>query len=145
MTGSAGCGKTLLAMEFLVHGAVKFNEPGVFMGFEETAEELTKNVASLGFDLAKLQARKKLAIDFVRIERSEIEDTGEYDLEGLFVRLGYAIDSVGAKRVVLDTVEALFAALPNENILRAELRRLFRWLKARGVTAVSRASGAITS
>jgi circadian clock protein KaiC len=136
VTGSAGCGKTLMGLEFLVHGATRFNEPGVFMAFEETSEELAKNVASLGFDLAKLQARKKLAIDFVYIERSEIEDTGEYDLEGLFVRLGYAIDSVGAKRVVLDTVEALFAALPNETILRAELRRLFRWLKARGVTAV---------
>ncbi|HOG17413.1 MAG TPA: circadian clock protein KaiC, partial [Syntrophales bacterium] len=136
LTGSAGCGKTLMALEFLVRGATQYNEPGVFMAFEETAEELAKNVASLGFDLVKLQARKKLAIDYVYIERSEIEDTGEYDLEGLFVRLGYAIDSVGAKRVVLDTVEALFAALPNENILRAELRRLFRWLKVRGVTAV---------
>ena len=136
VTGSAGCGKTLLALEFLVHGAVKYGEPGVFVAFEETAEELAKNVASLGFDLEDLQARKKLAIDYIYIERSEIEDTGEYDLEGLFVRLGYAIDTVGAKRVVLDTVEALFAALPNENILRAELRRLFRWLKERGVTAV---------
>ncbi|MCE5266123.1 MAG: circadian clock protein KaiC [Deltaproteobacteria bacterium] len=136
VTGSAGCGKTLLALEFLVHGAVKYGESGVFMAFEETAAELAQNVASLGFDLEDLQKRKKLAIDYVYIERSEIEDTGEYDLEGLFVRLGYAIDSVGAKRVVLDTVEALFAALPNENILRAELRRLFRWLKARGVTAI---------
>ncbi len=136
VTGSAGCGKTLLALEFLIRGATNYGEPGVFMAFEETAEELAENVASLGFDLEKLQAQKKLAIDYVYIERSEIEDTGEYDLEGLFVRLGYAIDSVGAKRVVLDTIEALFAALPNENILRAELRRLFRWLKARGVTAV---------
>jgi circadian clock protein KaiC len=136
VTGGAGCGKTLMALEFLVRGATKYNEPGVFMAFEETAEELTKNVASLGFDLAELSAKKKLAIDYVYIERSEIEDTGEYDLEGLFVRLGYAIASVGAKRVVLDTVEALFAALPNEGILRAELRRLFRWLKARGVTAI---------
>jgi circadian clock protein KaiC len=136
VTGSAGCGKTLMALEFLVRGATEYNEPGVFMAFEETAEELTKNVASLGFDLDELQAKKRLAIDYVYIERSEIEDTGEYDLEGLFVRLGYAIDSVGAKRVVLDTVEALFAALPNEAILRAELRRLFRWLKAKGVTAI---------
>lgn len=136
VTGSAGCGKTLLAVEFLVRGAMEYNEPGVYMAFEETAEELSKNVASLGFDLDKLQAEKKLAIDYVYIERSEIEETGEYDLEGLFVRLGYAIDAIGAKRVVLDTVEALFAALPNEAILRAELRRLFRWLKARGVTAV---------
>lgn len=136
VTGSAGCGKTLMALEFLVQGAIKYNEPGVFMAFEETAGELADNVASLGFDLKKLQAEKKLAIDFVYIERSEIEDTGEYDLEGLFVRLDYAIKSVGAKRVVLDTVEALFSALPNEAILRAELRRLFRWLKAQGVTAV---------
>jgi circadian clock protein KaiC len=136
ITGSAGCGKSIMALEFLVHGAIKYNEPGVFMAFEETAGELADNVASLGFDLGKLQARKKIAIDYVYIERSEIEDTGEYDLEGLFVRLDYAIKSVGAKRVVLDTVEALFAALPNEAILRAELRRLFRWLKARGVTAV---------
>ena len=134
--GGAGCGKTLLGMEFLVRGAMEFDEPGVFMSFEETAEELTRNVASLGFDLADLESRKKLAIDHVFIERSQIEDTGDYDLEGLFIRLGYAIDTVGAKRVVLDTVEALFAGLPNELILRAELRRLFRWLKDRGVTAI---------
>ena len=134
--GSAGCGKTMLAAEFLVRGAVQFNEPGVFMMFEETAEELTENMRSLGFDLGKLQKQKKIALDFVRVERSEIEETGEYDLEGLFIRLGYAIDSIGAKRVVLDTVEALFAGVPNHAILRAELRRLFRWLKDKGVTAV---------
>ncbi len=136
ITGSAGCGKTMMAMEFLVRGATEYNEPGVFMAFEESAEELTKNVASMGFDLARLQAAKKMVIDYVHIDRQEIQDTGEYDLEGLFVRLGYAIDSIGAKRVVLDTIEALFAGLPNEAILRAELRRLFRWLKKRGVTAV---------
>ena len=134
--GSAGSGKTLLAMEFVVRGAREFNEPGVFMSFEETSDELADNVASLGFNLPVLIARKRLALDYVRIERSEIEETGEYDLEGLFVRLAQAIDSVGAKRVALDTVEALFAGLPNEAILRAELRRLFRWLKQRGVTAV---------
>jgi circadian clock protein KaiC len=134
--GGAGCGKTLFAMEFLVRGASQFDEPGVFMSFEETEEELKANVASLGFDLAKLIRRKKFAIDHVHIERSEITETGEYDLEGLFVRLNYAIDSIGAKRVVLDTLEALFAGLPNEAILRAELRRLFRWLKEKGVTAV---------
>ncbi len=134
--GSAGCGKTLLAMEFLVRGATQFGEPGVFMTFEETAAELTANVRSLGFDLDKLAAQKKIVLDHVHIERSEIEETGEYDLEGLFIRLGHAIDSIGAKRVVLDTVEALFAGLPNHAILRAELRRLFRWLKDRGVTAV---------
>jgi circadian clock protein KaiC len=134
--GGAGCGKTLLAAEFLVRGAVQFDEPGVFMAFEETEPELKANVASLGFDLTGLVRRKKIVIDYVHIERSEVEESGEYDLEGLFVRLNHAIDSIGAKRVVLDTLEALFASLPNEAILRAELRRLFRWLKDKGVTAV---------
>ena len=134
--GGAGSGKTLLAMEFIVRGITEFNEPGVFMAFEETAEELAKNVASLGFDVNGLIARKMMAIDYVHIERSEIEETGDYDLEGLFVRLNAMIEQVGAKRVVLDTVEALFGGLPNEAILRAELRRLFRWLKAKGVTVV---------
>jgi circadian clock protein KaiC len=134
--GGAGCGKTLLAAEFLVRGAVQFDEPGVLMAFEETEAELKANVASLGFDLAGLVRRKKIVIDYVHIERSEVQESGEYDLEGLFVRLGHAIDSIGAKRVVLDTLEALFASLPNEAILRAELRRLFRWLKDKGVTAV---------
>jgi len=134
--GSAGCGKTLLAMEFMVRGAIKYNEPGVFMAFEENAEELTKNVASLGFDLNDLVKKKKLLVDYVYIDRSEIEETGAYDLEGLFVRLDHAIRAVGAKRVVLDTIESLFAELPNPNILRAELRRLFRWLKEKGVTVI---------
>jgi circadian clock protein KaiC len=134
--GSAGCGKTMLAMEFLVHGATQFNEPGVFMMFEESAAELTANVRSLGFNLDQLVAEQKIVLDYVHIERSEIEETGEYDLEGLFIRLGYAIDTIGAKRMVLDTIEALFAGLPNHAILRAELRRLFRWLKNRGMTAV---------
>lgn len=134
--GSAGCGKTLFGMEFLVRGATLYNEPGVFMSFEETNEELIKNVASLGFDLEDLVENKKIALDHVHIERSEIEETGEYDLEGLFIRLGYAIDSIGAKRVVLDTIESLFAGLPNQLILRAELRRLFRWIKDKGVTAI---------
>ena len=134
--GSAGAGKTMLAMEFLVHGATQFGEPGVFMMFEENAAELTANVRSLGFDLEKLAAQKKLVLDHVYIERSEIEETGEYDLEGLFIRLGHAVKSIGAKRVVLDTVEALFSGLPNHAILRAELRRLFRWLKDHGLTAV---------
>lgn len=145
--GSAGCGKTLLAMEFLVRGAREFNEPGVFMAFEETAEDLTENVASLGFDLKNLIAHKKIVLDFVYIERSEIEETGEYDLEGLFIRLGEAIDSIGAKRVVLDTIESLFAGLPNPLILRAELRRLFRWLKTKGVTVIitgERGEGTLT-
>jgi circadian clock protein KaiC len=134
--GGAGCGKTLFGMEFLVRGATQFNEPGIFMSFEETIEELTKNVASLGFDLEDLVKNKKIALDYVRVERSEIEETGEYDLEGLFIRLAYAIDSIGAKRVVLDTIESLFAGLPNQLILRAELRRLFHWLKEKGVTAI---------
>jgi len=134
--GAAGCGKTMLAAEFLVHGAVDFDAPGVFMMFEETEEELTQNLRSLGFDLDQLQRQKKIALDFVRVERSEIEETGEYDLDGLFIRLGYAIDSIKAKRVVLDTIEALFAGVPNHSIVRSELRRLFRWLKEKGVTAV---------
>src|SRR6202142_715509 len=134
--GGAGCGKTLLAAEFLVRGVVQFGEPGVFMAFEETEAELKANAASLGFDLAGLIRRKKIVIDYVHIERSEVQESGEYDLEGLFVRLGHAIDSIGAKRVVLDTLEVLFASLPNEAILRSELRRLFRWLKDKGVTAV---------
>ncbi|MFT3744503.1 MAG: circadian clock protein KaiC [Pyrinomonadaceae bacterium] len=134
--GDAGAGKTMLAAEFLVRGATEYGEPGVFVMFEESAEELAENVRSLGFDLDELVADKKIILDHVHIERSEIEETGEYDLEGLFIRLGYAIDSIGAKRVVLDTLEALFAGLPNQAILRAELRRLFQWLKDRGLTAV---------
>src|SRR6202163_347533 len=134
--GSAGCGKTLLAAEFLVRGAVQFSEPGVLMAFEETEKELKANVASLGFDLAGLIRRKKIVIDYVHIEPNDLHESGDYDLEGLFVRLNHAIDSIGAKRVVMDTLEALFAGLHNEAILRAELRRLFRWLKVKGVTAV---------
>jgi circadian clock protein KaiC len=145
--GAAGCGKTLFAMEFLVRGARQYNEPGVFVAFEESEDELTKNVASLGFNLKQLIRQKKMIVDYVHIERSEIQETGEFDLEGLFIRLNHAIDSIGAKRVVLDTLEALFAGLPNEMILRAELRRLFRWLKNKGVTAVitaERGGGALT-
>ncbi|MES2887756.1 MAG: circadian clock protein KaiC [Pseudomonadota bacterium] len=134
--GAAGCGKTMLAAEFIVQGALKFNEPGVFMMFEETGAELTANMQSMGYDLAKLQRDNKISLDYVRVERSEIEENGDYDLEGLFIRLNHAIDTIGAKRVVLDTVEALFAGMPNHAILRAELRRLFRWLKDKGVTAI---------
>src|SRR6187549_2501831 len=134
--GGPGSGKTLLALTFLVNGAVQFDEPGVLMTFEENAEEIASDVASLGFDLPELIRAQKLAVDYVRVERSEIEETGEYDLEGLFVRLDYAIQSVGATRVVLDTIESLFAGLKDDSILRAELRRLFRWLKDKGVTAV---------
>ncbi|WCT10207.1 circadian clock protein KaiC [Mucilaginibacter jinjuensis] len=134
--GSAGCGKTLLSIEFIVRGALQFNEPGVFIAFEEKADELATNVASLGFDLNELQQQKKIKIDYIHVDRSEIEETGEYDLEGLFIRLNYAIDSIGAKRVVLDTIENLFSGLTNQAILRAELRRLFQWLKDKGVTAI---------
>jgi circadian clock protein KaiC len=134
--GAAGCGKTLLAVTFLYNGAAEFGEPGVFMTFEERPQDLVNNVASLNYDLDRLIKEDKLAIDHVRVERSEIEETGEYDLEGLFIRLGYAIDRIGAKRVVLDTIEALFSGLSNQAILRAELRRLFEWLKDKGVTAI---------
>ncbi len=134
--GYAGTGKTLLGTEFIVHGATSYNEPGVFMLFEETPEELTKNVASLGFDLNALSEQKKIYFDYVHVERSEIEETGEYDLEALFVRIDNAISTIGAKRLVLDTIESLFAGLANEAILRAELRRLFSWLKTRGITTV---------
>ena len=134
--GGAGCGKTLLSMQFLIKGITEHNEPGVFMSFEEPSDDLTLNVKSLGFDLEQLKKDKKLVVDHVRVERSEIEEAGEYDLDGLFIRLGHAIDSIKATRVVLDTIESLFAGLDNQAILRAELRRLFHWLKTKGVTAV---------
>jgi circadian clock protein KaiC len=136
LCGAAGCGKTLFSMTFLVNGATVFGEPGVLISFEERARDLETNVASLGYDVADLVEQKKLVIDHVYIERAEIEESGDYDLEGLFVRLGYAIDSIGAKRVVLDTIEALFSGLDNAAVLRAELRRLFAWLKDKGVTAI---------
>jgi len=145
--GPAGCGKTLMAMEFLIRGATQYDEPGVFIAFEETHKELTQNVASLGFDLRNLEAHRKLLVDYVMVERSEIEETGEYNLDGLFVRLGHAIDSIGARRVALDTIETLFASLANAGIVRAELRRLFRWLKEKGVTAIvtaERGDGTLT-
>jgi circadian clock protein KaiC len=145
--GAAGCGKTLLAMEFLVRGAAEYGEPGVFIAFEETEKELTENVRSLGFDLDKLKRRKKLLVDHIRVNRSEIAETGEYDLDGLFLRLGDAIDTIGAKRIVLDTLETLFSGFENQAILRSELQRLFRWLKDRGVTAVitaERGDGTLT-
>jgi circadian clock protein KaiC len=145
--GGPGSGKTLLALTFLVNGAIQFDEPGVLMTFEENGDEIASDVASLGFDLPELIEAKKLAVDYVRVERNEIEETGEYDLDGLFVRLEYAIRTVGAKRIVLDTIESLFAGLKDEGILRSELRRLFRWLKEQGVTAVitgERGEGALT-
>jgi circadian clock protein KaiC len=136
VAGSAGSGKTLLGVEFLVHGAMEYNDPGVFVAFEETPQEISRNVASLGYNLPDLVHRKLLALDHVYIERREIEETGEYDLEGLFVRLGYLVDGIQAKRIVLDTLEALFAGFQSEGILRGELRRLFRWLKEKELTAV---------
>ena len=145
--GSAGSGKTMLAMEFLVRGAQEYGEAGVFVSFEETSDDLAQNVASLGFDLKALATRKKLLVEHIRVVRSEIEETGSYDLEGLFIRLGLAIDSIGAKRVVLDTLEALFGGFSNTAILRAEIRRLFEWLKERGVTAIvtgERGDGVLT-
>jgi circadian clock protein KaiC len=134
--GNAGCGKTLLAMEFLVNGATEYDEPGVFIAFEETENELKENVSSLGFNLDKLKKENKILIDHVHLERSEIQESGEYDLEGLFVRIGYAVDQIGAKRIVMDTIESLFSGLPNPAILRSEIRRLFRWLKDRKLTAI---------
>jgi circadian clock protein KaiC len=145
--GGAGCGKTLFAMEFIVWGATVYNEPGVFISFEETEKELTANVASLGFDLKKLVEQKKVWLEHIHIERGEIEVMGEYDLKGLFVRIHYAIERINAKRVVLDTIESLFSALPNATIVRTELRRLFRWLKNKGVTAIitgERGNGTLT-
>lgn len=134
--GSAGCGKTLFAMEFLVRGATQFGEPGVFVAFEESAADLATNVASLGFDLVDLQAHNLIRIDHIQIDRSDIEESGEYDLDGLFIRLNYLIDQIGAKRVVLDTIETIFSALSNQAILRSELQRLFHWLKEKGVSTV---------
>ena len=145
--GGPGCGKTMFAMEFLVRGATQFDEPGVLMTFEETSEEMARNVASLGFDLKDLVARGKLFLDYVRVEPSEIQEAGEYDLEGLFVRLQHAVESIGAKRVVLDTLEAIFSGFSNSGILRGEIRRLFRWLKDRGLTTVvtaERGEGSLT-
>ncbi|HKF51912.1 MAG TPA: circadian clock protein KaiC [Candidatus Acidoferrales bacterium] len=145
--GGPGCGKTMLGIEFLVRGATEFNEPGVLLAFEETPQEMARNVASLGFDLNGLVERKKLFFEYVYIEPSEIEEAGDYDLEGLFVRLQNAIETVGAKRVLLDTVEALFSGFKNMGVLRAEIRRLFRWLKDRGMTTVvtaERGEGTLT-
>jgi circadian clock protein KaiC len=134
--GAAGCGKTLFGLQFLVRGALQCGEPGVFIAFEERPEDLAENVASLGFDLGDLERRNLLSIDYIRIEPQEIVENGEYDLEGLFLRLGLAIDAIGAKRVVIDTLEMLIGGLSNYGIIRAELRRLFEWLKERGVTAI---------
>ncbi|MEJ1221229.1 circadian clock protein KaiC [Sediminicola sp. 1XM1-17] len=134
--GSAGCGKTMFGVQFLVKGIMDHDEPGVLMSFEESRSDLAKNVLSLGFDLEQLVQENKLRIDHVKIERSEIEETGEYDLDGLFIRLNHAIDSIGAKRVVLDTIESLFGGVENLGLLRSEIRRLFSWLKEKGVTTI---------
>ena len=134
--GGPGCGKTMLGMEFLVRGAREFDEPGVLVAFEETPQDMARNVTSLGFDLQDLVDRRKLFLDYVYIEPSEIQETGDYDLEGLFIRLKHAVDTVGAKRICLDTLEALFSGFSSEGVLRAELRRLFRWLKDQNLTTV---------
>jgi circadian clock protein KaiC len=136
ISGGPGAGKTLFGLEFLFRGATQYSEPGVFMSFEESIADLTKNAASLGFDLDRLVADKKLFVDHVHIERSEIAETGEYDLDGLFIRIADAVQRVGARRIVLDTIESLFGELPNPGILRAEIRRLFEWLKQKGLTTV---------
>ncbi|HEY2028291.1 MAG TPA: circadian clock protein KaiC [Myxococcales bacterium] len=136
VSGRAGCGKTVLGLEFVVRGAVQFGEPGVIVSFEETPGELCANVASFGFDLDSLCAEKKLLVEYVAVERHEIEETGEYNLDGLFVRLQHAIRTIGAKRILLDTIESLFSGLTNLAVLRAELRRLLRWFKDQGVTVV---------
>jgi circadian clock protein KaiC len=136
VTGAAGSGKTLFGLEFLVRGAVEFGEPGVFLAFEEQAADLAVNVASLGFDLPGLEHDGLLAIDAFRLDPSEYIETGVYDLEGLFIRLAAAVDSIGAKRVVIDTIEVLFTALPNAGVVRGEMGRLFRWLKERNLTVM---------
>lgn len=145
--GSSGSGKTLLGMEFLAKGASDYGEPGVCFSFEESSHDLIKNVASLGFDVQAMIDQKKLLIDHVQIESGEIEESGKYDLEGLFIRLGYVLDSVGAKRVVLDAIETLLTAFDNAGVMRAELHRLFQWLKDKGVTAIvtgERGEGVLT-
>ena len=136
LCGGAGCGKTLLAMQFLCRGAMDAGEPGVFIAFEESQAELTANTASLGYDLDQLIADRMLAVDAIYIDPIEIVETGEYDLEALFIRIAGAVQSVGAKRIVIDTVEVLFGSLADPAIVRSELRRLFAWLKAQGLTAV---------
>lgn len=145
--GGAGSGKTVFAMEFLLHGILNFEEAGVFVAFEETELDLTENTASFGFDLEELKSRGKLAVEHIFLERSQLEEAGEYNLEGLFIRLAGAVESIGAKRVVLDTIEVLFASFDNHSVIRAELRRLFRWLKERGLTAIvtgEQGEGALT-
>jgi len=145
ISGGAGSGKTLFGLEFLVRGATLYGEPGVFMSFEESIEDLTKNAASLGFDLDQLLADKKLFVDYVHIERSEIAETGEYDLEGLFIRIADAVQRVGAQRIVLDTIESLFGQLPSPGSLRAEIRRLFEWLKQKGLGIIYMSTFAIST
>ncbi|MGB7027864.1 MAG: circadian clock protein KaiC [Candidatus Acidiferrum sp.] len=145
--GSAGCGKTMFGIEFLVRGALQYDEPGVLMAFEETPQDIARNVASLGFDIQDLAEKKKLFLDYISVEPHEIQESGDYDLEGLFIRLQSAVDAVGAKRVMFDTLEALFSGFSNPGILRAEFRRLFRWLKDRGLTTVitaERGGGTLT-
>ncbi|BAM87717.1 circadian clock protein kinase KaiC [Bradyrhizobium oligotrophicum S58] len=147
LCGAAGCGKTLFAMTFLYNGAVAYDEPGVFIAFEEQPEDLIKNVGSLSYDIERLIEQKKIVVDHIHLDRNEIEEAGDYDLDGLFIRIGFAIDAIGAKRVVIDTIETLFGGLDNQAVLRSELRRLFEWLKSKGVTAIitgERGDGTLT-
>ncbi|CCE03717.1 circadian clock protein KaiC [Bradyrhizobium sp. STM 3809] len=147
LCGAAGCGKTLFAMTFLYNGAVAYDEPGVFIAFEEQPEDLIKNVGSLSYDIERLIEQKKILVDHIHLDRNEIEEAGDYDLDGLFIRIGFAIDAIGAKRVVIDTIETLFGGLDNQAVLRSELRRLFEWLKSKGVTAIitgERGDGTLT-
>ena len=134
--GGAGCGKTVLAMEFLVRGIERFDENGAFITFEETVAELTENTASLGFDLETMTHDKRLSMKQLYYEPDNDVEAGEYDLSGLFAQIGSAIDSVKAQRAVIDGIETLFSYFSREQIVRSELKRLFRWLKEKGVTAI---------
>jgi circadian clock protein KaiC len=135
-SGSTGTGKTLLGIDFLINGAIRYDERGVFMSFEETEHELYEDVASLNLNLQKLVSQKKILLDHVLLERRDIQEKGDFNLEGLFIRLEHAIDSIGAKRVVLDSIESVFAGVTDAGILRLEIKRLFRWLKEKQVTAI---------
>jgi circadian clock protein KaiC len=134
--GDAGSGKTILAMQFLVRGITEFGEPGVFIAFEESAQELATNMSSMDIDLQRLCAENKLAIDWVHLEGGEVPKTGDFNLQALFVRIQSALQRVHARRIVLDSIEALFAALPDHKTLRSELERLFYWLKHQQLTAI---------
>ena len=134
--GDAGSGKTILAMQFLAQGITEFDEPGVFIAFEENAQDLALNMTSMGVDVQRLCAENKLAIDWVHVDAADIEEAGEYDLEALFIRIQCAVQKVQARRIVLDSIEALFSTLKDQSVLRSELQRLFRWIKEQQLTAI---------